>query len=244
MSRILLTRPRPDSEALATTLTARGHAVILAPLLELALVPHAPVDPDGVQALLFTSANGVRFFDTRTTGAQADGRDWHAVPVFAVGDATAAAARAAGFRHVTSAGGDAEALAERVIASCDPAAGRLVQPAGTVTAGALSERLAAAGFHLDRRVVYEARPVAALPPEARQGLYDATIDAALFFSPRTARIFVRLVQREGMAERCARVAALCLSAAVAEAARTIPWGSLLVAARPEQTALLDLLDVP
>ena len=47
---------------------------------------------DGVQAVLFTSANGVRAFAAATTR-----RGFRA---FAVGDATAAAARAAGFADV------------------------------------------------------------------------------------------------------------------------------------------------
>ena len=57
---------------------------------------------DKMQALLLTSANGVRAFAERQAGALPD------LPVFCVGDATARAARAAGFGNVESAGGDVD----------------------------------------------------------------------------------------------------------------------------------------
>src|SRR3546814_4230390 len=70
LMRILVTRPREDAAGLVTALTARGHAVLLEPLL--AIVPRDAVDwPEGhqqAQALLVSSANGVRAF------ARADSR--------------------------------------------------------------------------------------------------------------------------------------------------------------------------
>src|SRR3546814_4295578 len=103
--RILVTRPREDAAGLVTALTARGHAVLLEPLL--AIVPRDAVDwPEGhqqAQALLVSSANGVRAF------ARADSR--RGLPVYAVGDASAAAARQCGFDRVESAAGDVHDLA-------------------------------------------------------------------------------------------------------------------------------------
>ncbi|MEK9723834.1 MAG: uroporphyrinogen-III synthase, partial [Rhodospirillaceae bacterium] len=86
---LLLTRPRSDSEALAATLAARGVATTVAPLLDIAIPDGPPLDLTGVQGLLMTSANGVRAFAAREAR-----RD---LLVFAVGEATGAEARAAGF---------------------------------------------------------------------------------------------------------------------------------------------------
>ncbi len=62
------------------------------------------------------------------------------------------------------------------------------------------------------------------------------------FSPHTAAVFVDLVRAAGVAAAGRRLDALCLSRNVAEAAAAIDWRSIAVAARPEQTALLALLD--
>jgi uroporphyrinogen-III synthase len=74
-----------------------------------------------------------------------------------------------------------------------------------------------------------------------KALYAGTIDAVLFFSPRTAQSFVKVVHKAGLADRLGGVVALCLSEAVSTAVRTVNWRSIHVAAQPDQTALLDLL---
>jgi uroporphyrinogen-III synthase len=89
---ILVTRPRSESEVFALTLAMRGHDAVQAPLLDIVPDETASVDLDGVQALLFTSINGVRSFARVSTA-----RD---VPAYCVGDATAQAARDMGFRDV------------------------------------------------------------------------------------------------------------------------------------------------
>jgi uroporphyrinogen-III synthase len=230
--RILVTRPRDDAEALAAELDQRGFPVMIQPMLEIRMLEGPPLDLDGVQALLFTSANGVR-----ATAARTKARD---LPALAVGDATARAARDEGFIQVESARGDVESLARLVKARLDPAAGRLFHAAGSAVAGDLAGDLGSAGFRLERQVLYAADPVTEFDPQAREALYAGTIGAVLFFSPRTAQSFVKVVQNSGLAERLGGVVALCLSEAVGTAVRTVRWQDIQVAAQPDQASLLDL----
>jgi len=234
--RILVTRPRADAEALVAALAARGHEALVAPMLEIrAPAPGAaPPDLDGVQALLFTSANGVRALAALTAR-----RD---LPVFAVGDASARAARAAGFARVESAGGDVADLVRLVLARCDPAAGALYHAAASRLAGDLKAALADAGFALRRDTLYESVAAQALPEALRAALASGRLDAATFFSPRTAATFVALVRDAGLAAACTRVTALCLSPAVAEALAPLAWRAVEVAAAPTQDSLLAALD--
>ena len=135
--RVLVTRPRPDADATAAELAARGYTPIVAPLLDISMPGDAVVDLDGAQAVLITSANGARAL-ARVT----DRRD---ILVFAVGDASAVAARAGGFARTESASGDVETLTALVAERLVPTDGRLMHLAGTVTAGDLSGLLTAAG---------------------------------------------------------------------------------------------------
>src|SRR5215472_17754964 len=100
--RALVTRPREASEALAAALASRGVEAIIEPLIEVHY-RQAALRLAGVQAIMCTSANGVRAF--------ARSSDERRLPVFAVGEATAARARAEGFTTVWSAGGDVADLA-------------------------------------------------------------------------------------------------------------------------------------
>lgn len=234
--RVLVTRPREDATTLVAALEARGHAVMLEPLLT--IQPRQEIDwPQGheaAQALLVTSANGVRAF------AEADAR--RNLPVFAVGDASAAAARALGFARVESAGGDVTDLAELVQARLDPAGGPLLHPAASKLAGDLQGGLAAAGFTVLRVVLYDALAAGELSVACRQALAEGLIDLVTFFSPRTAAGFVSLVAAAKMSQACRRVTAVCLSPAVAGRISAVPWAAVAVAARPEQDSLLAEVD--
>ncbi len=129
--RVWVTRAEPGAARTADRLTALGFTPIIAPLLTLAPLPealHAAPDPAAVAALALTSPNGVEAF------APLIPRFRHH-PAFAVGDATAEAARAAGFAHVRSAAGDIHALA-RLIAAEAPA-GPLLAPGAREPAGDL-----------------------------------------------------------------------------------------------------------
>src|SRR5258707_3826698 len=83
--RALVTRPRAEAESLAEALAARGIAAIIEPLLEIHYRSEPAPDLAGVQAILCTSANGVRAL-ARLTGERA-------LPLFAIRDASEAPAR-------------------------------------------------------------------------------------------------------------------------------------------------------
>lgn len=234
--KVLVTRAEGDAEKLAARLAERGHGSVIEKLMTIRFPPEAArvLAPflDGVQAALFTSANGVRAFADATPR-----RDFRAL---AVGDATAAAAHAAGFADVASAGGTVEDLARLAIGRLKPGAGPLLHAAGSVTAGDLSGLLEAAGFAVRRAVLYEAIPSENLSAATRTAIARGEIDAALFFSPRNAATFVRLAA--GLDEGCRKMIAIALSAAVAERLAPLPWRRIAVAAAPTEDALLAALE--
>lgn len=231
--RILVTRPHEDAAPLAERLAALGHEALPAPLLEIKNIAGDALNLQGVQAVLFTSANGVRAFAARSHE--------RGLAVFCVGDATAREAAAAGFSHVKSAAGDVAVLAQLVQVELDPQAGEVLHPAGSKVAGDLAGQLQKAGFNYCRAVLYRAEPAEILPEIAREALNTGAVDGVLLYSPRTAQAFARLVQQAGLEDRLSTVSAYCLSQAVADAVQGLPWAAVRVAARPDQDALLDLL---
>jgi uroporphyrinogen-III synthase len=234
----IVTRPRDDAAALVSALAARGVAALLAPMLTIRPAPdaarHLAERLAGAQAVLFTSANGVRAFAAASPRRE--------LPVLAVGDASAAAARIAGFRSVASAGGDLADLVELVTAHLSPQGGALLHAAGSALAGDLAGTLGARGFTVHRATLYEAIPAAALEPETAAAMQRGEAAAALFFSPRTATTFVRLATAAGVADACRAMMAVALSPAVASALEALSWRTVRVAARPGQDDLLAALD--
>ena len=235
--RLLITRPRADADSLAERLLGLGHQVVIEPLLDIRFLATAPNDvkrlQDGVQALLVTSANGLRAF------AQCSSR--RDLSVSAVGEASAQAALAAGVSDVDSAGGDVEALARRVIEHRNPKDGALLHVAGTKVAGDLAGLLEKAGFEVRRAVLYEAVTASELSPAVRADMAAGNMDGVLLFSPRTAENFVTLVKQAALGQHCQKMTAYCLSEAVAKEARQIDWGRLAVAARADQQSLIEIV---
>jgi uroporphyrinogen-III synthase len=230
--RVLITRPRARALELARTLERRGDTPLLEPLLSIEPVAGRAPELAGVQAIVLTSAHAVPALSGPAK----------ALPVFAVGEATAAAARHAGCDAVISAGGAAADLARSIAAHCRPGGGALLHLSGEQVREGLAEALAAAGFALRRHTVYRAAAAHALAPATVEALAARQVDAVLLFSPRTARIFVELIGRHALHERLTGTVAICLSEAVAQPCRDIAWRAVYLAARPELGALLEALE--
>ncbi|KAF0118161.1 MAG: uroporphyrinogen-III synthase [Rhodospirillaceae bacterium] len=231
--RVLITRPAEDAATIADVLRARGDTVVHEPLLSIRFLERG-VDLADVQAVLITSANGARALATATA--------IRALPVFAVGEASARTCRTLGFSQVTAAGGDVEDLARLVESHLRPATGTLLHAAGSVTAGDLGGRLHEAGFLVRKVALYGAEPATALTPATAQRIAEGAIDAALFYSPRTAATFAALVRAAGIGEGLAATSACCLSDAVRQALAGLPWRRVWVAATPTQDSLLAIYD--
>lgn len=229
----LITRPHDDAKPLADALAAKGIDCTIEPLLQIVPIRETAIDLDGVQALLFTSANGVRAF-----AAKSDRRD---LGVLAIGEGSAAAAREAGFTAVESAGGDVGALATLAIDRLDPKAGAVFHAAGSVLAGDLKGRLEQAGFQVRRMALYESKTADGFSPETRMNLTLGGIDLVLLFSPRTAKTFAQLWAAAEQPS-LGKVTALCLSAAVAREIAELHWQRIEIAERPDQPAMLALVD--
>ena len=230
---LIITRPRPESDVLGKRLADMGHGCLIEPMLTITPLPHATLDLTDAAALLLTSANGVRALCAHTSR-----RD---LSVLAVGEATAAAARDAGFGDVAAGGGDVTSLAALVRQRYAPDRGALVHVAGSAVAGDLAGDLGRDGYEVRRAVLYQAKAAAELSATCRAALQGGEIGGILFFSARSAATFVKLLQQDNLVDICRDVDLFGLSCAVAHAAAAVPWKSQKIAAMPRQDALLALL---
>lgn len=234
---LLVTRPIDDADGLADKLRARGHIVTVDPLMSIEFHPEAPVTRTGLQALLVTSANGLRAVMGRS-----DFPEWLKLPLFAVGPTTAEMARQAGFAHVHEASGDVLSLTQMVKQELAADGGPLLHIAGTVSAGDLKGALKTEGFWVERVVLYEARAAEALSQETIEGLRGGEIKALLLYSKRSAEIFAELCRLAGLQDALSDVNAYCLSANAAAPLQGIGLQAIHIASAPNETDLLALID--
>lgn len=170
--RVWITRTQPRADITARHVRDLGWEPVVAPLLEVRAVAgsmSAAPSPVNLTALALTSPNTI----------EAIGSDLLAykhLPVFAVGDTTANAARSVGLTDVWSAKGDIQALA-RLIARNIPH-GTVFAPGAREPAGDLSALLP--DHQVIRLAVYETCATDIPPPD--------NIAAILIHSPRAARL--------------------------------------------------------
>lgn len=228
MSRpVLVVRSEPGASETAARLAEHGHAPILSPVSSIVFEAGAP-DLSGVDALAFTSANGVRALERLTQD-----RDWD---VFAVGDATALAAREAGFRRAHSASGDLSALIDLIFSELREGV-KIAHVSGEAIAGDLCETLCSAGLDCRRVVVYRAEPATALSDDARAALAGGET-AVLIHSALGAERFLALASAAGLDTSKARYAAISQAAGEPLAAAGL---SFEAAGHPDETGLLGAL---
>ena len=232
--RLLLTRPEPDNERTAAALRALGHEVLLAPLLHIEFVTGADLGAPPWGGVLLTSANGARAIARHARRGELAG-----LPVVAVGESSADAARAAGFADVTSADGDANDLARLAVRRFAGTRLPLLYLAGEDRSGDLAGVLSSQGLTVRTVVVYRAAKARSLPPAARAALEQGEIDGVLHFSRRSVESYLDC-GRDMIRQALAPVH-FCLSARAAEPLRLAGAARIQVAAQPDEASLLALV---
>ena len=208
MRRLLLLRPEPGLATSAGRARALGLEVLCCPLFRVEPLDWEAPDPMQYDALLLTSANSVRHAGQNLLKL-AD------LPVHAVGQSTAAAARDRGFRVETVGSGNASDLLSAL-----PSSLRLLHLAGEDHRPVLDDRL-------DRRIIYRSVAIPDPPLPPLNGLVIAV------HSPRAG---MRLSELSD--DRDTAIVAAISDAAAVECGAG--WERVAVAAEPNDKSLLAL----
>jgi uroporphyrinogen-III synthase len=231
--KVLITRSEIDAGPLADLLGALNIVSVLDPMIKVEMASGPPLNLTDVQALLMTSANGVRAYCARNSERK--------LPLFAVGDATAREAAANGFKSIYTACGNVSHLAQLVQAKLPKNGGALLHVAGTKIAGDLAGDLLSAGFKYRRGVLYNVVAAQFLRPETISALMKKELQGVLLYSPRTAKIFCQCAVADLDVNMLSSVTAYCLSTAVADQANALKWGAVVVASSPTQSELIHVV---
>ncbi|MEM7729798.1 MAG: uroporphyrinogen-III synthase [Pseudomonadota bacterium] len=208
-TRIWITRTEPAAARSARAWADTGFDPVVAPLLQVVPVTGHAAVPDDAE-LVFTSSHAVRH-----CGIEGDGRR-----VYAVGEATAKAARSRGFVNVVSGEGDWKVLSKRIENTSKP----VLHISGSVVRGTLVETLLERGLKAERRIVYRSKPVADWPLDTRE------LDAVALYSPLASETLMALPERD-----LSGLTAYCLSANIAAPLHGI---GVRIAEKPTEAALL------
>ncbi len=238
---VLVTRPYPDGEATAEALRTRGFEVLIAPMLRFEPVPFHDDDEARYDAVIVTSANALR-----AIAGELEGRRIRKLPLFAVGEHTAASARDAGFTKVTSAKGDADALRKVLLAHVKAKqlkkSANLLYLVGADLARDLAAELGEKGFTVITHTTYRMVPVSRLPQDVCDAFMAHGIEAVLHYSRRSARAFLDAARAGGVEISALALPQCCISASVAAILHDAGATQAMTATSPDENALFEALD--
>jgi uroporphyrinogen-III synthase len=238
---VLVTRPHPDDETTAAGLRAKGLNVLTAPMLRFEPVAFHDDTDARYSGVIVTSANALRSIEAHLAGSKL-----LKLPLFAVGEHTAAAARRTGFAHVIAANGDATGLRDAVLASVKAKAlkksGTLLYLAGADLARDLAGELGDRGFTVVTHTTYRMIPVSSLPREVAEAFAANRIEAVLHYSRRSARAFLEAARAAGVEISALAIPQCCISAGVASVVRDAGATQVMAATSPDENALFETLD--
>lgn len=235
---VLVTRPEPDNATTADALRQRGYDVLLAPILQFEALPIRHDDDVKYGGVIVTSSNALRAVRSHPLSGQLI-----ELPLFAVGNRTADAARNIGFANVLSADGDVTAL-RKLVTDTIPRRQRrtpLLYLSGSDIAADIVSGLANDGITATPLTVYRMIPVNDLPDQVRTAFAGDAIEAVLHYSPRSAAAFVAAIRGAALEIAGLAVLQICISEAVARVLREAGATRLVVAENPREAAMLDAL---
>lgn len=226
---VIVTRAEPGGSETAARLSELGLAPILSPVLELAERDEAiPVlAPFG--GLVFTSANGVRFF--------AEASDARNMPAWCVGPATASAALREGFSPVHQSSGNAKDLAHYIAHHWSGETKHLLHVANAAARGDLKAALEAEGFHVSFLPLYEARQASELNEAAVTAIRSLARPICLVHSAKAADAFLALAKSLDLS----KTVFVAISPQAAASLNSISSGGVHAAEHPDEAHLMQCL---
>lgn len=245
--RLLITRTEPEASNLSDLLQKKGHTTYVEPLLRVNYHQvTAPKDP--FQALVVTSSHALYGLQKnwKTWQNCQDGPNLSGLPLFTVGETTAKLAKTlqhkCNFNPIYQGSGTAEGLIDTILSHARAGHDPVLHLAGAELAYDMAADLSSHDITLKKLVIYETNPLKKLSLNIKNIIKNKDLDAILLMSPKTARIWARLVKHDALYSYIEDVKIFCLSQKVAKPLSDLGKLPVKIASAPSRDAFIELID--
>ena len=190
---VLITNSRPPMQHEIAKWGNQGFVVYYQPLLKIVNLPIEQLKKTP-QAIVVSSANGA---------ASLQNSDWNRdIPIYGVGTATVAAAKASGFKNCSSPNSkpypSALNLVNWIKQNLQPSNGLIIHGSGKILRHNVAEMLKKHGFETLRVMLYKTQAVNTFELEIEQALKDGVIQKVELSSEQSLEIFVNLCKKSSI----------------------------------------------
>jgi uroporphyrinogen-III synthase len=229
---IIIIRPEPDASRDVAWLKRYQVSAIAVPVMQAAKRPFDVSDIGALQAVIFTSRHAVAAVaDSSAIGAL------RALPAYAVGRSTAAAAHQAGFAKVITGHGGGSGLVPLLVADLSPHAGALLWPSATTISFDMAASLAGFGFAVQRLPVYVMPAQTDIGKQLPDRLLTHSSAAVVAMSARSINLFSTMLRDNQLDHRRHIITVIAASQSIATAAGA-GWANILLAKAARRSRLL------
>ena len=227
---ILLTRPLEDCSEMILKFKSLGHQVSHLPLLNVEKLNHPEIDFDEYKAIIFTSANAIKFLETKKIKKD--------ILCFCIGNATEKKVRAKGFQNVISAEGNVENLKELIIQNFNKETGKIIYLSGELISTNLDQLLSQEGYLLKRIINYKTTHNQNFNVEFVEELKLKMPDIVYIYSQNSAISFLNMIKNYNLQSSWMNTNLMCISEKTATILNEIKWKKIFLFNPGEEEFLL------
>lgn len=222
---ILITRPKTQALATKAELKSKGYNVVCYPLLKIEYVNSIKPDIRSYKAIIISSQNAVY---TVKDFIELKNKD-----IYVIGGKTAEALKGYGFSNIVSISDNQDDLVTQIEESF-AYEGKILFIRGDHVAGNIKQKLHNK-YDIEEWVVY--RSIANHMSRKLLCLLEHKVTYVLFYSPRTAGVFVKNASSQDLAN----ITAICISQNTANKLSSLNFKEIKIAKHPSEKSMLELL---
>ena len=227
---ILLTRPLENCSEMISKFQSLGHKVSNLPLLKFSKVKYEEVDFLDFNAIIFTSANAIKFLDIKKIDKNR--------LCFCVGNATEKKARSDGFQNVIAADGNVENLKELILQNFDQKDGKIIYVSGETISVDLDHQLIREGYNIKRIVNYKTIHNEKFDENFVRELKQNIPDMVYVYSQNSASSFLKFIKIHQSESLWMNTNLLCIGEKTSSILNEIKWKKIFLFSPGEEEFLL------
>ena len=227
---ILFTRPLEDSQELILKFRNLGHKVSHMPVIQIEKVEHEKINFLDYKAIIFTSANALKFLDTKLIDKK--------IICFCVGSSTEKKALSLGFQNVITAEGNVRTLKELILQNSSSSYGKMLYVSSEIISNDLDKNLANLGYNIKRVINYTSKPNNQLDKKFVEKLRLSMPDIVYVYSQNSALSFLNLINNYKLNDFWMNTNLMCISEKSSSVLNKIKWKKIFIFSPGEEEFLL------
>ncbi len=236
---LIITRPLEESNQTVTSLSAIGYDCLIEPILSFSVRTNSKSQvikslKENLSAIIITSKRALFTLVKFSINFE--------LPIIIVGQENALYAKKNGFSNIINISQDSIELVNFIISNYNTKGTNFLYLSAAKVSGNIKENLILAGYNIKRLPIYEMTASKELSQQTINKILSQQIHGILFYSQRTAKIFINLLIKHKLISYCKLINIYCLSSNIAKEFDNNYFLKIKYCKFPNHSSMLELIN--